>query len=185
MSTAAENDWLKGGWMLTYSGKQFWPLTPRVDDIDIKDIAHSLALQCRYNGHSSGFYSVAEHSILISQAVAPEHALWGLLHDAAEAYVGDMVRPLKWSMPDFCEAEDRILDLIACRFGLPSLKIPAAVHEADARILLTERAKLLNLNGHRWDEAIEQLEPLPVKVEGLPWYEAEFKFLVRFAELTR
>lgn len=185
MSAADQADWLRGGWILTHSGKQFWPLTPRIDDIDIKDIAHSLALQCRYNGHSRTFYSVAEHSVLISRAVAPEHALWGLLHDAAEAYVGDMVRPLKRSMPAFCEAEDRILDVIACKFGLPSLRIPAAVHDADARILLTERAALLNLNGHRWDESIEQLKPLDVAIESLPYYRAEYEFMKRFTELTR
>jgi hypothetical protein len=87
----------RGDWMQTFTGRAFYPLDPRPEDIDPVDIAHALSLICRYGGHSSRFYSVAEHCVLMSHAVAPEHALWALLHDATEAYLGDMIRPLKRS----------------------------------------------------------------------------------------
>lgn len=176
--------WLKGGWMLTYTGRQFYPLSPRAEDIDIADVAHALSLQCRYNGHVSRFYSVAEHCVLISRAVPEEHALWGLLHDAAEAYVGDMVRPLKRDMPEFSAVEDHILAIMAVKWGLPTLEIPTAVHQADARILLNERAELLNLNGHRWDDYVESLAPLEdTLIAGWGPEQAEVEYLERFSWL--
>src|SRR5690242_11754504 len=87
----------RGDWMQTYTGRRFWPLDPRVDDIDIGDIAHHLSLVCRFAGACREFYSVAQHCVGVSYVCDPKDALWGLLHDAAEAYVGDMVRPLKRS----------------------------------------------------------------------------------------
>jgi hypothetical protein len=181
---ALDDDWLKGAWMLTHTGRQFWPLSPRAEDLDLVDIAHALSLQCRYNGHTSRFYSVAEHCVLVSQSVPEEFAAWGLLHDAAEAYIGDLIRPIKRSMPSFCAADDQLTALIAERFGLDGTEIPAAVHHADARILLTERAELLNMStGHRWDEYVEGLEPLDVEVVGVAPQVAEQAFLDRFEEL--
>lgn len=84
----------RGDWMMTYSGRAFWPLDPRADEIDPLDIAHALSMLCRYGGHVRRFYSVAEHCVLMSHAVAPEHALWALLHDATEAYMVDLPRPI-------------------------------------------------------------------------------------------
>lgn len=174
----------RGDWMLTHSGRQFWPTAPAIDDLDIEDIAHSLGMLCRYNGHTRRFYSVAEHSVLISQAVPPSAALWGLLHDAAEAYVGDMVRPLKRQLPQFSAIEDQILLLLAVKHDLP-WPMPEVVHEADNRILLTERTALLNLNGHRWHESVEALQPLPVEVTGWHPHHAKDRFLQRYEELTQ
>ena len=65
----------KGDWMQTYTGRQFWPIDPRANEVHIEDIAHALSMMCRYNGHCRTFYSVAEHSVLVSQHVPPEHAL--------------------------------------------------------------------------------------------------------------
>src|SRR4051812_20612492 len=100
MTTVRERDWLRGDWMQTYTGRAFWPLDAQPEDVDPLDIAAALSMLCRYGGHVSRFYSVAEHCLLMSEAVAPEHALWALLHDATEAYMGDMVRPLKRQMPE-------------------------------------------------------------------------------------
>ena len=94
---------------MTYTGRQFFPLTPRQEDIDIEDIAHSLSRLCRFNGHCKSFYSVAEHSYRISYIVPPEFALWGLLHDAGEAYLSDLPRPIKHQIPEFIEIEERLL----------------------------------------------------------------------------
>src|ERR1017187_3148745 len=75
----------RDGFISLFSGMRFWPLDPNPEKILIADIAHALAHQCRFGGHASKFYSVAEHSVHISQLCLPEHALWGLLHDASEA----------------------------------------------------------------------------------------------------
>jgi len=82
-----------GDWIQTYTGKRFWPLDPRPEDVDILDIAHSLSLLCRFTGHTSSFYSVSQHSILVAQEVPKRLRLWALFHDAAEAYIGDIARP--------------------------------------------------------------------------------------------
>src|SRR5690349_636686 len=116
--------WLRGSWMQTFTGRQFYPLDPRLDEIDPLDIAHALSMICRYGGHTKHFYSVAEHCLLMSHAVAPEYALWALLHDATEAYVGDMVRPLKHHMPDYRQIEDNLMEVIAERFGLSGWTMP-------------------------------------------------------------
>jgi len=89
-----------GDYVETYTGKQFWPLDPRPEDVCIEDIAHSLSMQCRFNGHCSSFYSVAEHSVIVAKELeimgyGKEVQLYGLLHDAAEAYICDLPRPLK------------------------------------------------------------------------------------------
>ena len=109
------------GFIGTFSGLRFWPLDPNPEKILIADIAHALAHQCRFGGHASKFYSVAEHSVHVSQLCLPEDALWGLLHDASEAYLVDLPRPLKL-LPEFApyrEAERRLQRAVALRFGLP------------------------------------------------------------------
>ena len=89
-----------GDWIETYTGKQFWPLNPNPADVCIEDIAHALSLVCRYTGHSRFFYSVAQHSILCAQLaeyyeMGKRMQLLALLHDASEAYIADIAKPLK------------------------------------------------------------------------------------------
>jgi hypothetical protein len=176
----SEKDWLRGDWMQTFTGKQFFPLDPRPEDIDPQDIARALAMQCRFNGHVRKFYSVAEHCVLLSNAVSEENALWALLHDATEAYVGDMVRPLKKHMPEYIANEDKLMGVIAQRFGLKG-EIPPEVHWADSRILLTERDALMMPSKHKW--AVDDLDPLPVKINSWRPNEAEVEYLIRLREL--
>lgn len=180
--TDAGAEWVRGDWMQTYTGARFYPMDPRPDEIDIRDIAHALSLICRYGGHVDRFYSVAEHCVLMSQYVPAEHALWALLHDASEAYVGDMVRPLKRQLPEYVAAEDRVIGAIVERFGLPSTTMPAEVKDADNRILLTERDVLMPATRYPWN--IEHLTRLPVDVRGLSPADAEAIYLDRFTELT-
>lgn len=179
----------RGNWVQTYTGRRFYPLDPRPSEVDALDIAHALSLICRYGGHVSRFYSVAEHCVLMSQAVAPEFALWALLHDATEAYVGDMVRPLKHHLPEYVAIEDGVMRAVATSFGLdfpPRLsglvRMPDAVKEADSRILLDERAELMRTPAGRWE--CDHLEPLGVKVRGWDPLTAEVLYLARLGELT-
>lgn len=147
----------RGAWMETYTGRKFYLLSPDPDDVSPDDIAHALGLLCRYGGHVSQFYSVAEHCWLLSYAVAPEHALHALLHDATEAYVGDMIRPLKRSLPDFGVVEDGVWKAIAARFGVDPA-IPDEVRDVDTRILVNERAVLTPNSRHPWP--VDGLEPV-------------------------
>ena len=173
----------RGDWMQTYTGRAFYPLDPRPEDVDPIDIAHALSLICRYGGHAKRFYSVAEHCVLMSRAVPAEHALWALLHDATEAYVGDMIRPLKRSMSEYVKIEDRLLGVICERFGLDPV-FPDAVKLADNRILLDERDAMLGPLPQPWSDYLESLDPLGVRVEGWAPLDAERVYTDRLNELT-
>jgi len=167
------------GWIQTHGGRQFWPLAPRADDIDIGDIAHSLSLLCRFNGHCREFYSVAEHSLRVSRLCAPEQALWGLLHDAAEAYFGDIPRPVKAQFPAVADMEERLLRAVAERFALP-WPPPAAVREADERLLATEARDLMGAPPADWRLVAA---PLAERIVPLAPRAAEAAFLARFHDL--
>lgn len=170
------------GWMLTFSGAIYYPSSPRVEDIRIVGIAHHLSMLCRYTGACRKFYSVAEHSVLVSQVVPPEHAFAALMHDATEAYVNDIARPLKrhWLMWGYRRLEHRTWCMIARKFGLPE-QLPHSVHQADRAVLCAEQAALVcplpQSQGFR-------IEPADVLVQGLPPAAAEKLFLDRFFELT-
>lgn len=132
----------KGSWMQTAGGRAYWPTDPRPEDVFIEDIAHALAHICRYGGHSPRFYSVAEHSVHVSYLVPPEDALHGLMHDSAEAYCGDIVRPLKGDLAGYADIEDANWRAICARFQLDPA-MPQSVHDADVAMLFAERAALL------------------------------------------
>lgn len=159
----------KGDWFVTYTGKEFYPLDPRVEDIDIKDIAHSLAMQTRWMGHCKNFYSIASHSLACAKVAEMDDmdsdvVSWALMHDAAEAYTGDIIRPIKSSlyvrgdqdaqgvyfMHKFKEFEETLLKLIAERFDLP-WPIPPYVFLIDNRMLVTEaRANTNYMSNTHW-----------------------------------
>ena len=170
--------------MQTFTGRRFYPLDPRPDEIDPVDLAHALSLLCRYGGHVDRFYSVAEHCVLMSQSVAPEYALWALLHDATEAYVGDMVRPLKLQMPEYRAVEDRVELAIASHFRIDvTPTMHTAVKRVDTRILIDERAELLGPSPHGWS-SLDGMQPLCVEIVGWSPVVAEAMYLARFRELT-
>lgn len=159
----------KGNWMISYKGNKLFPLDLRPRDIDIDEIAHSLSNLCRFGGHCKFFYSVAQHSVLVSSLLPDELKLVGLLHDATEAYCGDMVRPLKKSLPQFDEIESNIWRVVATKFDLPFL-MPERVCLEDARVLLAEKKSLLVDHEHKWEFpqcAYPGLEPANIKI--LPW----------------
>lgn len=141
----------KGDWIQTFTGKAFWPLDPRPEEVDIFDIAHALSNICRYTGHVRRFYSVAEHSVLVSRLVPQEHAKWGLLHDASEAYIADIARPVKRHLTEYAAIEKRLMLAIAERFDLPWPE-PPEVKYVDNRILHDEKDQLFGKHAPRsWD----------------------------------
>jgi 5'-deoxynucleotidase YfbR-like HD superfamily hydrolase len=166
-------------WIQTYRGRQFWPMDPQPEDIDILDVAHSLSMLCRFNGHCRAFYSVAEHCVRVSRACLPEHALWGLLHDIAEAYIGDIARPVKQQFQTIAETENRLLLAAAARFGL-AWPIPHEVAEFDEVLLATEARDLMQPAAADWRL---RARPLAERIHAMEPAQAERAFLERFAEL--
>lgn len=170
----------RGNWMQTYTGRAYWPADPKAEDVCIEDIAHALSMLCRYTGHCKRFYSVAEHSILISQVVPTECAFFGLMHDAQEAYVNDLARPIKPSVPDYSKLEELNWIAICNAFRLP-YKLPPIVKTMDMRICLDEQRELMAPPPFPWDADLG--EPIGVTICGLPPLEAEELFLRRFHDL--
>lgn len=178
-------------WVQTFSGKRIHPLNAHPDEICIEDIAHALSNQCRFTGHVKSFYSVSEHSVRCSWIVPEELRLAALLHDASEAYMGDMSRPMKHSSGLLGELyrqyEENLERIIAEKFGLPH-PMPPEIKEADDILLMTERRDLLP---HlEWDDAcrerwkITKVEPLASTIR--PWEPrlAEQMFLNEYEQLT-
>jgi 5'-deoxynucleotidase YfbR-like HD superfamily hydrolase len=88
----------RGDWICTFTGQKVWPFDPRPEEIKLEDIAHSLAMQCRWTGHTTEFYSVAQHACMVAslvERVCPAYALAALHHDSPEAYFHDTARPTK------------------------------------------------------------------------------------------
>jgi hypothetical protein len=174
-----------GDWMQTYTGRQFWPIDPRVSEICIADIAHSLANQCRFAGHCLSFYSVAQHSVIVSRICNSEDALWGLLHDAAEAYLVDLPRPIKRFSAlgtRYKEVENALMQVVCERFKLPTCE-PVSVKTADNVALVTEMRDLMSRPPALWEEA-RHSDPLDETIHPLSPRNAEMEFLRRFSELS-
>jgi len=178
-------DWYAGGWIQTFTGRKFFPLAPRAEDVLIEDIAHALSNICRYGGHCREFYSVAQHCCMVADHM-PEFHLEGLMHDAAEAYLGDMVRPVKHdpSMRGFRVAEAKLEEIIVNVFDLDgSSEVQALIKEHDNRALFTERKFLLD---HQSEEWTLKAEPFPIAYL-VAWDSeyAEHQFLNRFYKLNK
>jgi hypothetical protein len=169
-------------WIETFTGRRFYVLDPHSQDVDIKDIAHALSLLTRFTGHTREFYSVAQHSVLVSRVCDRADALSGLLHDGSETYLADINSPLKHSpaMVRYRTAERHVQVAVEEHFGLP--KEPLSVKLADTRLLVTEKRDLMPLTPD-W-EAFAGVEPLAGTI--VPWAPqiAEAAFLSRFHELT-
>lgn len=178
--------------MQVASGGRFFPFDPRPEEVHLKDIAVSLAYTCRYGGHcgSQAFYSVAEHSLLMAEYAMQEKndrqlALLALMHDASEAYTGDLVRAVKYGLDDsFQEMENKIQEVIFKKFHLWEgyLHYKEEIHEIDMRITVNEK-KVLFPGVQTW--ATDSLDPLPgIELECLSPEEAEHLWLQSFFSLT-
>lgn len=169
------------GCMQTYSGKTFLPLDPRSEDVDIEDIAHSLAMQSRFTGHAKAYYSVAQHCVLAS-IYCESDPLWALLHDASEAYLGDIATPIKRCLHQVRGIEEKLHQAVAAAFGLP-WPMPYAVKEVDLRMLATERRDLMAHNGIAWP-SLDGVEPYKKEINPWDWKDAKWQFRDRFYQLT-
>lgn len=199
----------QSAWIQTRTGRKFSLFATRAEDVEIRDIAHALSNLCRFTGHCAEFYSVAEHSLRVSfrcaelvyaildqpefgggeedlREPARQAARWGLLHDASEAYLGDVARPLKHStgMEEYRQAETAVQLRVCERFGLP-VAAPPEVHVADDELLWTEVRDLMVPLHPEWRTTVkEPREPLPhVRVAAWAPQKARHMFLRRFAEL--
>lgn len=169
-------------WIQTHSGRRFNPIKPNPDAIVIQDIAHALSMQCRFSGHCREFYSVAQHSVLVSHICDHKDALWGLMHDATEAYLVDVPRPLKRSgkLQGYIEIEAVMQEAVCRRFALP-FQEPPSVKTADTQLLATEARDLMSPLHSDWQQPVE---PLPFKIEAWSHDKAKDMFMKRFFELT-
>lgn len=190
----------RGAWIQTFTGRTFYPLDPRPEEIDIEDIAHALSMQCRFTGHVKKFYSVAEHSVRVSWMIdklhppTPEHAaatgfphnsaaFWGLMHDASEAYLIDVARPVKYlpAMDAYRKAEKQAMLAICMRFGLDPQE-PPIVKESDSILLAVEARDLMGPLRPGWERWTDYIAMAP---EGFAIHETLQPHMAKAAFMTR
>lgn len=181
-----ETEVVNSAWIETASGRKFNFLSPDPDSIDIHDIAYALSNLCRYTGHCRSYYSVAEHSVYVASLLPDNLRLAGLLHDAAEAYLGDVNSPLKRLLPEYKEIEHGVEAAIAKKFGL-EYPFPSGVKHADLQQLRTEAHHLLPSRGEEWEAwGTEKLHidngRVPVCVPPAAAYKA---FMAVYDKLTK
>lgn len=179
----------RGPFMMTYSGQKFHLLDPRPDEVHIYDVAHHLALQNRYAGATKFPYSVAQHSVLVSRIVPSEYAIYGLLHDAAEAYCQDQIRPMKIAHRDLGDTHHEVIETgirwaIFDRFGLSEVTwstIHGIIKFADNVACATEKRD--PFPPHPDVDWGPMEAPWPKRLVAQPWQVARRQFLNRFSEL--
>jgi hypothetical protein len=176
----------QGMWMQTYTGVAWYHADPRPEDVRLLDIAHGLSMLCRFGGHCNLFYSVAEHSVLVANTLRmwgepPSMQLLGLMHDATEAYVVDVPRPLKRLLGrGYSDIEHATWGAIASTFGFPR-ELPEIVHKADNAVLLTEKEVLLGPSPMPWGDVPG--EPANVTVNSYEPERARSLFLRQYNHL--
>lgn len=163
-----------------YSGRAFHFGNPRVEEVHIEDIAHALSLLCRFGGHCKEFYSVADHSIRCAENVSQEFKLEALLHDAGEAYIVDMPRPIKYALTEYRTIENAVDRVVRQRFNLPEEMSPE-VKRIDAVMLSTERRDLMKPSELEWHKMLDPIEQITYPRSPKESY---YDFMKMFNELT-
>lgn len=178
MNPTTHNDCIE-----TFTGIYIRPFDPDPDKFDIRDIAHALANKCRYTGHVARFFSVAEHSVLMALHFMNigeyELAYDALMHDASEAYLPDVARPMKRHVPELMKIEDRMQRRLAERFGF-RWPFHKEIHEADRACCMAEARVLMRSGGEGWQL---RCEPLDVEIDCLTPEQAEEAFLAMYSTL--
>lgn len=175
------------------SGRYVEPLNLDPSDVTIEDVAHSLSNQCRFSGHTSSFYSVAQHSVLVAGSCAStgcdvETILWALLHDASEAYLVDLPRPIKHAPgigSFYRKAEVNAMNAVVVAFDLRGFEMPPEVHAADVAVLAAERRDLMPKGDETW-AVLDGVRPYPSVRPIVPWSpeSARALFLRQYASLN-
>lgn len=175
-----------GPWIQTASGLKFPLLDPDPSVILIHDIAHSLSMLCRFNAQCLRPYSVAEHCVHVSYEIAPHLALIGLMHDTAEAYLGDVPGPLKGCLPFFITIESQLIQAIGAKYGFayPEKGTPEAreLKRADIQLLVDEKAVLMAPAPEPWPPAAPPVKDTG-RIQCWPPAMAKARFLARYEEL--
>ena len=183
----SDDEAIRRSFLRTFTGRNVFPLNMYATDIAIEDIAHSLSNIGRYNGHTSKLYTVGQHSVMMAEYLLEKYgkeklALSGLLHDAPEAYIGDMPTPLKRLFPQFVEAEDRIVAVMEARFKLDYPLDCPEIKEADMRLLATEARDLMG-DPQDWS-SLNGLVPFEKTIECWTPDHTEMMFLNAFYGLN-
>lgn len=168
--------------ILTSTGQYFRFKQPELHPYDIEEIAHALSHVCRYTGHCNEFYSVAQHSVMVALVLPKDLQLQGLMHDASEAYLGDVSSPLKALLPEYKTLEERVERAISWHFKLPFPLDPAIKH-ADMRMLMTEKRDLM-IRTPQCEQEWPNFQPFSFRVRPVPSAEAKGMFLALYTELT-
>lgn len=175
-----------GDWMQLQSGMRYWPLDPRPDDFCIEDIAHALSNICRWGGHVDKFYSVAQHSVLVAAQARKGLQMEALLHDAAEAYTGDIPRPLKRAMGNdavslrsYSTIEAATHKAICVKFGVNPV-MADEIKQIDDRITVDERLSLFS-NLHREEDwMFRNSERIGIAIRPIPPQAARELFMTAY-----
>lgn len=174
----------KGHYIRTFTGRKYWPMDPRPEDICIEDVAHALSNLCRYTGHTVRFYSVGEHSLVVERLAPEEMKFPALMHDAHEAYINDIAKPFKLCLPQYQEVEDANWRALAEAFEIDPV-LPVEIKEIDKAVFRAERLQLMS----SWtgplvdaDTVGEGFTP-DVGYLGMRPDQAEITFLHRYREL--
>jgi len=166
-------------WLQTYTGGIVHPLDPKEDEIRLQDIAAALSKLCRFGGHCREFYSVAEHSVLMSRVVRPDMKLCALMHDASEAYLVDVPKPLKAFLVGYSEIENRLMSVIANKFSF-EWPLPTGIKQLDMAILSDERLQnmaVMNVESMLWGNI---LPPIGIKLEFWTPDRAQYEFCAAY-----
>lgn len=179
--------------ILLGSGEYFDYVNPNSDVLTIEDYAAGLAFQSRFQGQCARsnteriYYSIAQHAVIGSYQIEPEHAYEFLMHESGESVCGDMVRPLKQLVPEFLTVEHRCEGVINERFSV-TVRAPELVKQVDLRMWITERNQLMNWDGKPWrgenfGDPTKQIMPFDIVIHPVGPHEAYELFLARWQEL--
>ena len=171
-------------YIATCTGKYIYFVNITPDQICIEDIARGLSNTCRFAGQMENFYSVAQHSVYVSQIVPPEFAPEALLHDATEAYMGDITSPLKAMLPDYKSIEKYFDTAIRLKFGIPPV-MPIEVHDADLVMLATEKRDFEIDPASHWPMLDSAPPHDDIIIQPLTPPQAYHQFMARFDRLTK